>query len=503
MFSIYQFGFKVFEDPKMWQEQITNLFGIEFKIHSIINEYPNIEKNWLESIRPSLSQLKEFELLGEKVLMVNASFNRYQPCVYLTLVIDGDVREKCDFFNRLRERFGNYVTGFIDSFDIPFKEPEGEIEKVKYTEVLCFENPVLVTDYFNDNTYIKTEVKSGSLCYKFYNNPQKKARYSRKFKQVYISNDINKDILNHFHSIFVLFHRSYEYYRELSMMDNTRMILFEISAVFNRIWPTERMRFFMLHRVWHAYLYNKTFFNVLELSAQLDTLINQLVIYNQKIHDKYEKQYERVLNNFNIESLESCKIYDELLHYLKSPYNYRKHSIDNIKNLYEPTDEQICRLRSDNDSRVNLAIQGIMSILTIVFFVWGVMAAWYQTTISYAAIISDKVLFNSYYWPAIFSIITIGTALVSIAIALFISNRYSRSFTKEVQRVIISQELNIQVIESKINNINDCKNINRRLLLITELFSIITAFLTINSNNNKLEQFKNDILKAIREVDNC
>lgn len=52
-------------------------------------------------------------------------------------------------------------------------------------------------------------------------------------------------------------------------------------------------------------------------------------------------------------------------------------------------------------------------------------------------------------------------------------------------------------------SICDLGSNNKRLLLINELFNIITAFLTINPNSSKLEQFKDDILKAIREVDNC
>lgn len=503
MFSIYQFGFKVYKDSKEWQGQITNLFGVEFKINSIVNEYPNIEKNWMESIGPSLSQLEEFELLGKKVKRTYASFNRYQSYVYLTLVIVGDVTNEYNFINKLRERFRNYVVDFEDSFNIPFKEPLGELEKVKYTEVLGFENPVLVTEQFYDNTYIKTETKSGTVYFKFDYNSQKREKYSRNFKQVYIAKEANKDILDHFHSIFILFHRSSEFYKELSDMDSTSMILFEISDAFNRIWPAERMKFFMLHRIWHAQLYNKTFFSVLELTAQMDTLINRLLVNNQKAYDKYEKQYERVMYNFDIESLDNPKVYDELMTYLKSPYRYRKNIIDNIRKLYEPTDEQISRLRSDNDSRVNLANQGIMSILTIVFFVWGVMSVWYQTTIDYTAALSDKVLFSSSYWPATFSIIAFATALASMAIAFFISNRHSKTFTKDVQKVITCQDLNLEDIECKIDEINDCKNANKRLLLITELFSIITAFLTVNPNTSKLEYFKDDIIKAIREVDNC
>lgn len=506
MFSIYQFGFKVHENPKMWQEQISNLFDVEFKINTIVNEYPNNEKNWCESICPCLSQLKGFELLGEKIEKIQASFNRYQAYVYLALVFEGDITNKYDFLNQLHKRFKNCVTGFVDNFEIPFKEPESELEKTKYTEVLELGNPVLVVNDFKDDTYtyIKTTIKSGPLYYKFGYNSQHKTKYSRKFKQRYIANEINDEVLEHFHSIFVLFHRSFEFYKEISNMDTIRIILFEISDAFTRIWPIERMKLVMLHRTWRAHLYNKTFFSVLELNAQIDTLINQLVVNNQKISDKYEKQYERVLHNFNIESLknnkENSKIYDELMDYLKSPYNYRKHSIDKIKSLYEPTDEQICRLRSDNDSRVNLATQGIMGILTIVFFMWGVLSVWYQTAIDYTAAVNDRVLFNSHYWPAIFSLITIGTALISIIIAFFISNRYSKTFTKDVRNMVKCQYLNAQIIELKINKIKDCKHTDIRLLLISELFNIITMFLTINHDEGQLEYFKDKILGAVKEI---
>lgn len=82
MHSIYQFGFKVCEDSTKWQEQIINLFDFDFKINTIINEYPNIEKNWIETISPSLYQLEGFQLFEEYVEIVHASFNRYQSYVF-------------------------------------------------------------------------------------------------------------------------------------------------------------------------------------------------------------------------------------------------------------------------------------------------------------------------------------------------------------------------------------------------------------------------------------
>lgn len=191
MHSIYQFGFKVNTDATKWQEQISGLFDIEFKIETIVNEYPNIEKNWLETIRPCLNQLEDFELIKEQIEKVHASFNRYQSYVYLTLVFKGDITKKYDFIEKLQEKFRNHVTGFIDNFEIPFKEPESEKDKAKYTEILGLENPVLVTDDFTDTTYVKTIVKPCGLFYKFDYNSQNIAKYSRKFKQVYIAKDIN------------------------------------------------------------------------------------------------------------------------------------------------------------------------------------------------------------------------------------------------------------------------------------------------------------------------
>jgi hypothetical protein len=503
MYSIYQFGYKISEDAEEWKEQIIKLLGTDFKIDTVTTNYQNIEKNWHETILKSLNQLRNIELLEEKVDSVHASFNRYQSYVYLTLVFVGDITQKYDFIRKLQDRVRSNVVGFVDNFEIPFKEAESEEERAKYNEVLTLENPVLVTDEFHDSKYTLEKVKSGNLLYNYGYRSQGKNQYIREFKQVYISDTVSKEIIDHFHSIFVLFHRSHEFYKELSIMDNTRLILYEMSDAFNRIWPNERMGLFMLRRIWHTHLYNKTFFSVLELTAQMDTLINQLVVKNQKLYDKFDKQYERVLHNFDIPGLENCKIYDELLKYLKAPYNYRKHSIDNIRSLYEPTDAQICRLRSDNDSRVNFAIQSIMSILTVVFFLWGVLSVWYQTTIEYTAMASDKVLFNSYYFPATFSIIAFGTALCSVLIAIIVGSRNSNSYTKEIINVVESHNLDWNFINSRINKIKECVYKKNRLYLITELFSVFTAFLTTNSDSALLENYKEEMLRTIKEVDNC
>lgn len=90
MRSLYQFGFKVEKNSGKWQEQIVNLFNVDFKINNFVNEYPNIEKNWVESIKPSLWQLKDIKLFEVVVESVHASFNRYQSYVYLTLLLKGD-----------------------------------------------------------------------------------------------------------------------------------------------------------------------------------------------------------------------------------------------------------------------------------------------------------------------------------------------------------------------------------------------------------------------------
>jgi len=488
MVSIYQFGFDIESDSRLWQKQIEDMFNIEFKLTENILDYPNKEKKWLEAVKGNMLNIKPFSFLGKEILAVYPSFNRYQSCVYLTIIFNNDITNDFDFIQKMSSYLKRHVFNFYDRFEIPFKEPESEDELDKYKEVLEIQNPVLVSSKFEDSTYVESKVISGRLYYKFEYKSQNFSKYTRLFRQVYISDNgnVSKEILEHFHSTFILFHRSYEFYKELNGFDEIRVILFEMSNAFNRIWPLERIQFSMLNRVWRSSLYNQTFLNVLELTAQIDTIISQLIISIQNLTDKYEKQYERVLHNFRLNTLDNTSLYDELFSYLRSPLKLREHSIQKIKSIYEPTDAQISRLRSDNDTRVNFTIQSIMSILTVVFFIWGVLSVWYQTTIGFESKLIDSVLFNSPYWPTTFTLIAGATALISVLVALSISGRNNSSNKKEIKKVIRQNRIDYKSVNYKLKNVRDCIKPNGRLLAITQIFNIFTSFIILNSDQKDL-----------------
>jgi len=76
VFSIYQFGFKLFEDSKMWQEQITNLFEIEkVKYTEVLGfENPVLVTTFL-TINTNNNKLEQFKddilQLSEKLIIVD------------------------------------------------------------------------------------------------------------------------------------------------------------------------------------------------------------------------------------------------------------------------------------------------------------------------------------------------------------------------------------------------------------------------------------------------
>lgn len=505
MKSIYQFGYQIDDNYMNWAETIQLIFKKPFKIDNPVIKYPNKEKNWNESVKPLLLSFSNLIFHGHEVEKIQPSFNRYQSYVYLSIIYKDNIVDDYIYINKIRNILKSTLPGFVDNFEIPFKEPDDEIDSNKYNEVLTFQNPVSVLQSFYDSSYTLTNIISGQLFHKIDYNNQNKSQYIREFKQVYITDNTNNDlILKHFHSIMVLFHRSHSYYNELKELDAPRTILYRMSSTFNSVWPKERMKLFMLNRITHAHLYNKTFFGVLEITAQMDTVLSQIIVYNQKLKDKYDKQFERVLYNFEINTSNYSTLYEVLLQYLKSPFEFRSNSVDNIKSLYEPTDAQIDRMRSDNDSRVNFAIQSIMSILTIVFFLWGLMTFWYQTTINYQTSIIDKSIFNNQYLPATFIIMATITGITSLLVAFLITKRHNYSMCKSVKNVIVTNNIDKNITNKLLHKLHSSKSKYNKLLIITQLFNIITAYIIINIENpvnikDRINEL-NDIIYSVEHI---
>ncbi len=292
MWSIYKFGYKINTNCFSWVDTINKIFNID--ISADYNKFLNVdnkqkESSWYSCFK-EIERHEKISFGNLKIIKLVPRFNRYQSYVYFILLIEGDIttessNKKLEVdFNLFRNHIKSNVEGFVDNFKIPFKESDflqDDNEWEKYYEVVYLKNPTLIVRERNENLINKMDklkMNFGIIYYKYdYNKKhyydENVDRYMRILNQVYVIEDINKEsikeVLDHFHSIFIIFHRSSSFYSELKCMDAELEMITLISDKLNNIWPKERLSLLLINRFKNMELYNKTFFAVLELNSQL------------------------------------------------------------------------------------------------------------------------------------------------------------------------------------------------------------------------------------------
>lgn len=520
MKSIYKFGYTIDDKPEAWVKTINEIFSMNIKLDNTYLENCNNtqqkmskEKLWLD-MTTSLNFPSKMELDGLQILKVIPRFNRYQGYVYFLLLINGDVSYKSSSetlfgdFKCFRDRLKSILKSFVDNFKIPFKEPdflEDYEEQDKYNEYIYLMNPTLVLD--GDEKYEieelkKLENKDFDIYYNYkYNNEgfldEEKEKYMRVFEQIHIIKEKNSidSIMNHFHSIFVIFHRSECFYKELKRMDIQLELITLISNQLNQMWPRERLELLLINRFWNMGIYNQTFFSVLELNSQINSILNNLKTEKSKLEEKYRKQYERVLHNFKEDELEKNIYYENLIKTMYMPLSHRTKLICDIETFFQPTDVQVDKLRGNNDSKVNFAIQWIMSILSSIIFIWGIVIVVYENTINIEKCITDSFLFGIGYAP-FYLIFIIGLVMLTVTymISKFIV-RNSHDLSKEIRKIISNKTLTFYDVENQMRLIE--KKSKYKLYIVVNILTMITTYMIIapekivndkdelKSNNNK------------------
>lgn len=504
------------------------MFDIDLSGITIESGY-NKEKNWFETYSKSDKFNDPICFCNRKLEKIRFNFNRYQEYVYITLVFDGQIKGMGPLKEHIKKHIavdekediqGNTV-GFVDTFEIPFKEPdlyEEYIDTEKYKEVLLLANPVFINKSsdlkYTESSDLECEESCFKIKYNFKYINEDMGKYKRIFQNNYIVKSYkDKDegldkAIEHFHSIFVLFHRSESHYKELAQIDKPSELMAVISNKLNAIWPKERVNLFLINRFLNAGLYNRTFYSVLELNAQMNSIFSQTRVKYQKIEDKYEKQYERVLHNFKHENTEDVAYYRDLLKYLRTPSRHRARLLDRINDFFEPTDAQIDRLRSDNDSKVNFAIQWIMSILSVVIFLWGISTFWYQSMVSANNSIMDPVLKNLPWMPPKLFLLMGTTFFKMVIFVLYFLIHNASLASREMKTVITSKKLDIKMFKEKIEIIkkhtesydekHHKKCNKKKLLYITETFKLLTTHIILNID--KLGDI-DGFVKQIKEIE--
>jgi hypothetical protein len=212
----------------------------------------------------------------------------------------------------------------------------------------------------------------------------------------------------------------------------------------------------------------------------MDSIFNQIRVKKQVIQDKYEKQYERVLFNFN-EDVVHVTYYKELLEYLYSPLHHRERMLNRLKEIFEPTDIQIERLRNDNDSKVSFAIQWIMSILSAIIFFYGLSTVWYENTININKLVSDVFIDKTGIMPVYLTFLIISTILITFFAIIYFLIHNSSLMTGDMKKVIKTGQLDKTVIDKYLILIKKNNN-KKKLLTITELLKMITTYVILNKD---------------------
>ncbi len=495
-YRLYTFGYKIEEDEKTWLKTINDLVAP----HKLSNGSPskdvslNIEKRWLEHIEAPLKKVSDIQVCGLKIKGITPNFNRYQNYVYLNILF----YEMDDWqtpFARFKEHVQSIIgtNGFLDNFLVPFKEDSFvdalQVGSEKYREYVRFENPVKISESDAD---AKGKLGIVNVDYDYVYDKSK--QYIRVLEQTYYLDQDHSEqaALKHFHSLFVMFHRSHAYYEALSMTDGQTKVLIKIAQALNKIWPEERIKLMALGRIRNARLYNKTFFSILELNAQMDSIYLQLISHMQNTKNRFDKQFERVELNFQLEACMDTLYYDKLRNYLLAPYNERMRNLERFRATYEPTDSQIEKFRSNNDSEVNNAIQWTMGVLSIIVFVWGILTVWYQSTFEILDKIPDLFWIEKRYLPMILTVIIVSI----ISLFAFLVTRYLMSntsgYSPEVLAVIKKRKVEKDAIEKISESLKGHSDSRSRLYDVSEFLKMITVDLIMN-RSNKDEAYDNFI----------
>ncbi len=511
----------------LWYEQIKGVFAEGIKLPIFEDVFEN-GKNYAEQTTITREWFKfasnllkgrdcfDFEISKDneqtqsyKVVSVIPMHNRYQRCIYLQVYFDGEVVMP-NHFNRLvqfnSETMGDasvyssylreHFEGFEDNFSFFYKEkPEyfkSDLDN-SYFEKIFLCNPCRIYDENNGSGRKYFEIKNSSdncqskVSFDFDIRPSKKESSSKNYERgievsYCTSESYFLDIAKHYTSMFILFQRSSNYVREYMRMDNDLNLLFLISQKISNVWGKGRAYLMSLEDTKEQQeAFNTAYFKIMELNTLLDGEVTYLQSKAKNIREDYIRQYDRVLANINNFDEALDEKHNFLLKLLTSPIKYRDGLLNTIKELKEPTNLQVMRLKDMFDSRNSSHMTKIMNNLTILVAVWGVV---------------------TFVYSSIFSALNVNELLISIPVLVgligfmgWIYFKYAdirkqnkiKTFSVECKSVIIGREdpdnyRLVELIKEYKNNI-----IEEHTHSLVELTNLLTTIIVYKLYSNKFE----------------
>ncbi len=387
MYTILQFPIDFEKNERLessiviWEKQLEEIFGkskhhksmaLDYLTHIDHEGYSKLY-HWAKFVNLYIDNNPIDNFEKEKVYQCRAFKNRFQNTGYLQIVFSDEV--SCDsMLEKLRVYFPNEmknVNSFSELYKVPFLKSFQVNHKDKehmYNEVLYLTNPSFIEEASSDNQWVKMNLnlrKSLKLNDDFVNY------YSRGIKPTYYLDNNLKEISNHFHSLFVIFHRSYAFNHTLETYKEHLTDIYNITSSINEVWYKHRPNILLSSK---PKAFKENFFKSVQMSTLIDGEITFLESEIIKIKEAFDVQYKRVLANIEITS-----DIDELLSVLMTPYANFKLSIDAIKNLNEPTDAQIVKFNSLFEATTSNKTSRTLFALTVFTVIWGFITFYYSS----------------------------------------------------------------------------------------------------------------------------
>lgn len=184
-----------------------------------------------------------------------------------------------------------------------------------------------------------------------------------------------------------------------------------------------------------------------------------------------------------------------------NPLKHRTKLIDDIEKYFQPTNTQIERLQEINDSKVNFAIQWIMSLISMVIFGWGIIIVVYENTINVNKDITDKFLFGVNFMPTYLTFIISIVILLSVYMSIKYISKNSHDLPRCVRKIISLKKIDFCEIEKKVNKLTSKTKDKYKLYDIVCILTMFTTYLLISEDSKEYNKYHiTNIRNMIKKV---
>jgi len=487
--------------------------------------------------------LGEIEGKSLKIVDITCRFSRYEGKKFLLFtfeVDDHDIKISNENLKNTYYKVKDYLRNKYNSQSnryIIMTEYDTLVKVEKFKETIRLQNPIILLDktyesYFaNDNSWKKVNASNYTRYYKIEyidkNNNSNSDSCKKEEVETQISNntsiykrelnvlyfiDMNNlkydnydqydkhDKYNNNHEIsikrssffdivhteFLFFVRGHKYEKELEEAYQETNFFSEIINRLENNWIRIRSLFFVLPRfsIFDKNKGSRIFFYLLEISAQLNSLLMRIQFNMESKKMYYKDAFERLMFTVEKEGIKDEIEYFKWLHELVCQgFGTYLNKVNLLNNTAAILSNNIQQLRADFDSNTNITLQWLMFLLSIVLIIWGAFTILYDKWVLPLEIAINRPIR-----------LIVGSLVGFLALILVLYLTLARVW---IGRTLpIKKELRYCVkslLNKKYSSDNSKSNISRSNNPAKPLDNLLQEYITLNNN----EPFQNKVISSL------